>query len=166
MNIKNKPFAIIEEMYNENYSYLRNYLIGLTRSHEEADDVIQELFSKILRNPHWVLEVAHTRGWLVKSARNTLLDLHKKKRPELLQDEKIIENLLISNHSLEEEIVLKNQLETYFAEMSTTDKAIFIAKEYYGYKYEEISELLDIPISTVKSRVFRMRKKMMKERGD
>lgn len=164
--IENKPLKIIEDMYLAHYSYLRNYLIGLSRSHEEVDDVIQELFSKILRNPERVLEVENLRGWLVTSAKNTFLDFYRKKRPVLLKDEQLIEELLIYNSTPEDELVIKNQLETYLNGMTTTDKAVFIAKEYYGYKFDEISDLLNIPVSTLKSRMFRMRKTMIGKRGD
>lgn len=164
--MNNKPLELIEQMYHDHYSYLRNYLIGFTRSHEEADDVIQELFSKMLRNPQRVLEVENIRGWLVVSARNTFLDFYKKKQPVLLQDEKIMEHLLISNHTPETELMINSQLEMYLGNMSTTDKAIFMAKEYYGYTYEEISIILSITVSTLKSRIFRMRKKMINRRDD
>lgn len=164
--MNNKPLELIEQMYHAHYSYLRNYLIGFTRSHEEADDVIQELFSKILKKPQSILNVENIRGWLVVSARNTFLDFYKKKKPVLLKDEKIMEHLLISNHTPEAELMIKSQLEMHLGNMSTTDKAIFIAKEYYGYTYDEISILLNIPVSTLKSRVFRMRKKMIERRDD
>lgn len=164
--MNHKTLELIEQMYDAHYSYLRNYLIGFTKSHEEADDVIQELFAKILRNPQSVLAVKNIRGWLVISARNTFLDFYKKRKPILLKDEKIMEHLLISNHSLETDLIIKSQLEKYLSDMSKTDHAIFIAKEYYGYTYDEISVLLNIPVSTLKSRIFRMRKKMIKKRGD
>lgn len=164
--MKNKPLELIEQMYNTHYSYLRNYLIGFTRSHEEADDVIQELFSKILRNPESVLEIENIRGWLVTSARNTFLDFYRKRRPELLKDEKIMEHLLVSTHTPEADVIIKNQLEMYLEGMPVTDQAIFIAKEYYGYKYDEISELLNISVPNLKSRLFRMRKKMIKRRDN
>lgn len=163
---KNNPLEIIEAMYNAHYSYLKNHLIGLTKSDEEADDVIQELFSKILKEPQKVLEVDHFRSWLIKSAKNMLLDFYKKKRPGLLKDEKIMESILIHNNTPEDDALINDQLEMYLNNMSTTDKAILLAKEYHGYKYEEISELLNIPVQTLKSRVFRIRKKMIKERDD
>lgn len=151
-------------MYTAYYAYLRNYLIGLTKSQEEADDVIQELFSKILRHPPRVFEVENVRSWLTKSARNTLLNLHKRKRPGLLKEENILEILLISNNSAEDEAIVNHQLEGYLAGMSKTDQAIFIAKEYYGYTYEEISDMLHLAVPTLKSRIFRIRKKMIQNR--
>lgn len=161
---KNNPFDLIEEIYSEHYRYLRNFLIGLTKSDEVADDIIQELFAKILVTPTRVLEVNYMKSWLVQSAKHTLIDYYRKKKPELLSDENIIETLLIDNFTPEANLLVNNELETILAQFSTTDQAIILAKEYYGYHYEEISKLLNMPVSTLKSRVFRMRKSIMQRR--
>src|SRR5690625_7951143 len=105
-------------------------------------------------------------GWLIDSVKNYFVDFYKKRQVVLLEDEKIMQYLLISNYAPEDEVMVKSQLEMYLSNTSTTGKAIFIAKEYYGYTYDEISILLNIPVSTLKSRIFRMRKKMIKRRGD
>ncbi|WP_341323626.1 RNA polymerase sigma factor [Solibacillus sp. FSL H8-0523] len=104
------------------------------------------------------------RSWLITGVKNTLLDYYKKKKPELLQDENIIETLLVDNYTPEVRTTINNELETILGKLSTTEKAIIIAKEYYGYDYNEISELLNIPVSAIKSQVFRMRKRMIKVR--
>ncbi len=161
---KINPLDIIEDIYNEHYLYLKNFLIGLTKDGELADDIIQELFSKILLSPTTVLQVKYMKSWLVRGAKNTLLDHYKKKKPELLRDERIIETLLISNQTPETHSVLNEQLNTVLDGLSPTDKAIILAKEFYGYDYQEISELLNISVSTLKSKVFRMRKQMIKAR--
>lgn len=161
---KVNPLELIEQIYNEHYVYLRNFLIGLTKDDEIADEIIQELFSKILITPSRVLNVTYMKSWLVKGAKNTLLDYYKKKKPELLHDESIIESLLIDNDTPEINILINSQLETILGKLSAADKAVILAKEYYGYDYHEISELLNLPVSTLKSKVFRMRKRIIKER--
>ena len=82
----------------------------------------------------------------------------------MLQDENIIETLLVDNYTPEVSATINNELETILGKLSTSEKAIIIAKEYYGYDYNEISNLLNIPVSTIKSIVFRMRKRMIKVR--
>ena len=161
---KMNPLVLIEEIYNEHYAYLRNFLIGLTKSDVIADDIIQDFFTKILVSPSVVTEVKYMRSWLITGVKNTLLDYYKKKKPELLQDENIIETLLVDNYTPEVSATINNELETILGKLSTTEKAIIIAKEYYGYDYNEISDLLNIPVSTIKSIVFRMRKRMIKVR--
>ena len=161
---KMNPLVLIEEIYNEHYAYLRNFLIGLTKSDVIADDIIQDFFTKILVSPSVVTEVKYMRSWLITGVKNTLLDYYKKKKPELLQDENIIETLLVDNYTPEVRTTINNELETILGKLSTTEKAIIIAKEYYGYDYNEINELLNIPVSAIKSQVFRMRKRMIKVR--
>ncbi|MEK4080043.1 RNA polymerase sigma factor [Solibacillus sp. FSL K6-1126] len=161
---KLNPLVLIEEIYNEHYAYLRNFLIGLTKSDVIADDIIQDFFTKILVSPSVVTEVKYMRSWLITGVKNTLLDYYKKKKPELLQDENIIETLLIDNYTPEVSATINNELETILGKLSTSEKAIIIAKEYYGYDYNEISNLLNIPVSTIKSIVFRMRKRIIKVR--
>ncbi|MEK3765821.1 RNA polymerase sigma factor [Solibacillus sp. FSL K6-4121] len=158
------PLVLIEEIYNEHYAYLRNFLIGLTKSDVIADDIIQDFFTKILVSPSVVTEVKYMRSWLITGVKNTLLDYYKKKKPELLQDEHIIETLLVDNYTPEVSATINNELEMVLSKLSTSEKAIIIAKEYYGYDYNEISDLLNIPVSTIKSIVFRMRKRMIKVR--
>jgi RNA polymerase sigma-70 factor, ECF subfamily len=162
--VKKNPLKIIEDVYNEYYLYLKNFLTGLTRDGQLADEIIQELFAKILLNPSKVLEVSYMKSWLVKGARNTLLDHYKKKKPALLSDEKIIESLLINEASPEITILIRNELEHILNSLSPTERAIILAKEYYGYNYQEISDLLGIPIPTLKSKVFRTKKKIVKGR--
>ena len=161
---KMNPLVLIEEIYNEHYAYLRNFLIGLTKSDVIADDIIQDFFTKILVSPSVVTEVKYMRSWLITGVKNTLLDYYKKKKPELLHDENIIETLLVDNYTPEVSATINNELEMVLSKLSTSEKAIIIAKEYYGYDYNEISDLLNIPVSTIKSIVFRMRKRMIKVR--
>ncbi|WP_336046629.1 RNA polymerase sigma factor [Solibacillus ferritrahens] len=161
---KMNPLVLIEEIYNEHYAYLRNFLIGLTKSDVIADDIIQDFFTKILVSPSVVTEVKYMKSWLITGVKNTLLDYYKKKKPELLHDENIIETLLVDNYTPEVSATINNELEMVLSKLSTSEKAIIIAKEYYGYDYNEISDLLNIPVSTIKSIVFRMRKRMIKVR--
>lgn len=158
------PFEAIEEIYMDHYPYLRNYLLKLTKDEEVADDIIQELFSKILKDPARISQVQHLKSWLIKASKNTLLDYYKKKKPELLHDENLIEDLLVNYQTPESKAVMNAQIEAALKDLSKRDRSIVLAKFYYGYSYEEISDLLNISISTIKSTVFRIRKQMAKGR--
>ncbi|MFA1819310.1 RNA polymerase sigma factor [Virgibacillus oceani] len=136
--------------------------MGLTKNDEVGDDIIQELFAKILVNPSSILEVTYMKSWLVRGAKNTLLDYYKKKKPELLKDENMIESILINNQTAEVRTLVNQQIHTVLEGLNVTDRAILLAKVYYGYDYQKISELLNIPVSTLKSKVFRMRKQLAK----
>ncbi|MBT2218604.1 RNA polymerase sigma factor [Virgibacillus dakarensis] len=103
---KLRPFQYVERIYEEHYYDLRRYLTKMTYSQEEADDIIQELFTKIITKPSIIKDVRSIKGWLKVAARNTLIDRYKKKRPSLLKEGDIIEDLLINNYSPEDQIII------------------------------------------------------------
>ncbi|WP_042475617.1 RNA polymerase sigma factor [Bacillus ndiopicus] len=156
------PFELVETIYLEHYLYLKNYLIKLTKNEAIAEDIIQELFTKILKDPAKLIEVTYIKSWLIKSAKNTLLDYYKKRKPVLLNDEAIIEELLINYQTPEFKALLHAEIDFALKDLSRQEQLILLAKFHYGYNYEEISELLNIPVSTIKSKVFRIRKMMVK----
>ena len=110
----------------------------------------------------------YVRSWIVTSAKNLLIDNYRKKSPSLLKDEEVISNLLVEHHDPEKKYLIKYTIEETLRHFSETDKTIFLAKEYYGYKYKEISALMDMPVSSVKSRIFRVKKIILSsiQRGD
>lgn len=161
-----KPLQFVEDIYEANYYDLRRYLIKISGSPEEADDIIQELFTKIITKPSIIIDAYSIKGWLKVSARNALIDRYRKKKPHLLKDENIMETMLIDNYSPENQVVLGSELDSLLETLSKTDKSIILAKEYYGYEYKEISEMFNLNVSTIKSKVFRVKKRLMKARGD
>ncbi|WP_308778335.1 MULTISPECIES: RNA polymerase sigma factor [Bacillaceae] len=120
----------------------------------------------MITKPSIIKDVRSIKGWLKVAARNTLIDRYKKNRPSLLKEGDIIEDLLINNYSPEDQIIIDAQLGSILATLSKTDKSIILTKEYYGYDYKEISEMLNLSISTIKSRVFRVKKRLIKARND
>lgn len=58
-------FSLIEKEYTMNYSYLKNFLVKLTNDQNLAEDVVQEVFSRLLKEPEKILEVQYIKSWLV-----------------------------------------------------------------------------------------------------
>jgi len=55
---------------------------------------------------------------------------------------------------------LRERLEREIAELSPTQREVFVLKEFQGLKYREIAELLDVPIGTVMSRLYAARQRL------
>ncbi|UOQ84321.1 RNA polymerase sigma factor [Gracilibacillus salinarum] len=140
--------------------FLRNFLIGLTKNENEAEDILQDLFTRILFNPENMFKVTYTRSWLLTCAKNAFLDYYKKKKPVLLNDEELIEQLLIEPTSTEKEVLVNHQLETLLNTLDPIDKAIILAKEYYSYL--EMEHLFNLTTPNLKSKVFRIKKRLVK----
>jgi len=154
-------FSLIENVYKEHYLYLKHFLLKITSDEKLIEDVIQEVFSKMLLNPEKILEVRHIRSWLITNTRNLLTDHFRKKKPRLLSEEEVIADLFITDLSPEKKYVLKSSINDILKGLSKLDQTLLLAKEYYEYTYEEISVFLNMPVSTIKSKIFRLKKRLI-----
>ena len=132
-----------------------------------AEDVTQESFIKAYKSLESFREESAFYTWLYRIASNTSKNylISKKRKNELLESEvfssKEIDIFDIPGGSSPEEILQANNLrEVIFESLSNLPEDIRTAvslREFEGLSYEEISEVLDCPIGTVRSRIFRGR---------
>ena len=136
----------------ENYNILKGYTIKMTGDPHLAQDIIQDTMLKALINISKFTPYGKFSTWLIKIATNVYRDfLRKNKVSELLEEtieatESNVEEITITNISYQE-------IMRILLCISYEKRAVFILKHYYGYKYEEISEILSCPIGTVRSRL-------------
>ncbi len=146
---------------------LRRYALKLTKDVNDADDLMQDTTLRALKNADKYVENANFKGWMMTIMYNIYLN----NRDRLDRQRKLIDsNVDVSNVSV-----------LVSGGYSTPDGSYNI-KEIYGavdrlsghirtpfsmylsgYKYAEIAEHLDIPIGTVKSRIFFARKVLQQE---
>ncbi|MBU3181963.1 RNA polymerase sigma factor SigY [Clostridium psychrophilum] len=135
-----------------NYPILQGYVIKMTGNSDIAQDIVQETMLKAVINIKKFVPKAKFSTWLITIATNLYRDFLRKTKNLKLIDETIEtkecgpEESLISNieYNAVKEILIKLPYEK---------RAVFILKHYYGYKYEEIAEILKCPIGTVRSRL-------------
>jgi len=139
-------------LLSENYSILKGYTIKMTGDPHLAQDIIQETMLKALININKFTPYGKFSTWLIKIATNVYRDyLRKNKTSELLQE------TIEAQESNVEELTIRNieykEIMRILLNISYEKRAVFILKHYYGYKYEEISEIISCPIGTVRSRL-------------
>ncbi|MBD1380749.1 RNA polymerase sigma factor [Metabacillus arenae] len=157
MKNRESPIEVIEDIYNKHYQYIFHFLLSLTTDKQLAEDIIQEVFSKILLQPEKILEINNIKSFLIKCAKNQLIDHYRKKKPSLFKDDQAIERLLVDNYSANK-ILEVNEINEILLKLPSKYSFVIIARDYYGYSYQEISDFLEISLVNVKSRIFRARK--------
>ena len=142
---------------------LKPHAMRLTRDINDAEDLIQETIVRALTNEDKFQEGTNIRAWLFTIMKNIFInDYRKKIKRNTVID--TTDNLYYLNASS----TISNAGERAFVMNDIKDALMKISNElrvpflmhYKGYKYHEIAEQLNLPLGTVKSRIFFARKEL------
>ncbi len=128
-----------------------NYLLRLVRDREDALDLAQDVFLKAFQNLKKLEDPSRFGAWLFRIAHNEAYSLLRKNRPE---SELAIEPSTAGLSSRMFPVELNLSVESALARLSPDQREAVMLKVYQGFKFEEMSEILSCPVSTVKSRVY------------
>ncbi len=151
-------------------SFLENVAIKFTKDREEASDLTQDTFLKALSNREKYRPGTNIKGWLYTIMKNTFINQYRKKKSRNTYSDDTENQYFINQKeahadSRPESLVNQNHIQKVIDNTDSHYVDSFMM-HYEGYKYEEIAEILDIPLGTVKSRIFLARKKLMAQLAD
>lgn len=129
-------------------SDLFRYVSNLVREDGLAEDVLQEVFLRIYRKLGWLREPSFFRPWAYRIATNEAF--RQLKRHRRWSEEVCDEETLAAIPALPE-----NQLEIspLLAMLSPASRAVIVLHYLHELSLEEVADVLDLPIGTVKSRL-------------
>ena len=155
------------EFYNrfdEMSSLLKSFAYNLTKNVEEAKDLFQETAYRAMTNMDKFRPGTNFKAWLFTIMKNIFINNYRKKsKANTIMD--ATDNLYFIN-SGNKNIANAGDSNVMMQELTkiveTLDKSIKIPflMHYQGFKYQEIAEHLDLPLGTVKSRIFFARKEL------
>lgn len=145
-------------------SNMYNFAYMLTANRDAAADLLQETSLKVLDNEHSYSQNTNFKGWVLTIMRNIFINNYRRcRRADTVIDK--TDNLYLL--SLPQDAASETPEDSYRA--SEIVKAIHelpdeIGKPFSlmvaGYKYEEIAQQLNIPMGTVKNRIYQARKRL------
>ena len=128
------------------------FIVKNLRHEEDARDVVQSAFEKLWRNREDV-EYEKSKSYLFTVAYNCMIDhLRKIKRIHLKEEFKEETRITDRQHNNAKEI-----LEKALAKLSETQRSLVMLKDYEGYSYEEIGQIMNLSESQVKVYLHRAR---------
>lgn len=141
-----------------------SFALKLTLNKEEASDLVQDTTLKALNNEEKFVENSNFKGWMLTIMRNIFINNYRKSAREntVVDTTEDCRHLNLSQESgLEtpEGAFAMNEIEAIIAGFDA-DYRLPFSMHVAGYKYEEISEKLNMPLGTVKSRIFFTRKRL------
>lgn len=143
---------------------LLSFALKLTANREEAQDLVQDTTLKALRNESKFVDNTNFKGWMLTIMRNIFINNYRKNAREntMVDSSGDLFHLNMSQDSGVETpdgAYACNEISDIIAGFSSDYREPF-SMHVAGYKYEEIAEKLQMPLGTVKSRIFFARKKL------
>jgi RNA polymerase sigma-70 factor (ECF subfamily) len=149
-----------EEVASDHGRFLYGLAYRLTGNHHDAQDVVQDVLIRVQRGLGSYVP-GNIEGWLSRITTNAFLDRVRKskRRPTVaLPDDpdRIIEGSPGADAELAQES-LPDDLQQLLNDLPPEYRVPVVLKDVVGFSYEEISDALDVPMGTVRSRIQRGR---------
>lgn len=145
--------SAFEALVRRHQGLVRNWLRRLGNDPVRADDVAQETFVQVWRRLRDYRGEGEFRSWLLKIAYSQFLQhIRRQKRQSALLEQ--VEQLAVRDCSSANNEELPD-LERLLSPLSVEEKACMLLCYSHGYSHVEVSELLGMPLGTVKSLIRR-----------
>ena len=155
----------ISEVVSKQGARLRNFIRKRVPNEADVEDLLQEVFYELVEANRLLMPIEYVTGWLFQVARNRITDLFRKKKPETFSDAAVvdeegellrIEDLLPSPDAGPEAVYVRNEmlqeLELALSELPQEQRQIFLAHEFEGRSFKELSQESGVSINTLLSR--------------
>lgn len=139
--------------------HIYRYILKQIKDDDLAKDIVQESYIKLWENVDKI-DYVKTKSWLFKTAYRTMIDIIRKRKHETKVD-----NIRHSAHS-ESYTDLKYWLDKALETLPEKQKSAILLRDYEGYSYLEIGEILDLSESQVKVYIYRGRVALKKYIGN
>jgi RNA polymerase sigma factor (sigma-70 family) len=167
----------ISDAIDRDKTRLRNFIRRRVADPSDAEDVLQEVFYELVETYRLMKPIEQVGAWLFRVARNRIIDLFRKKKPEASTNAPVVaedgefltlEDLLPSPDAGPEaayaRTVLLEELEDALEELPEEQREVFIAHEIEGRSFKELAVETGLSVNTLLSRkhyaVIRLRERL------
>jgi len=164
--------AAFEELIRRHQQRVFGLVNGILRRREDVEDVVQQVFLKVFVSiKRFDLRAAFST-WLYKITVNECWDYLRKKKVRPLVYETDLSEEQVSRldgvvsaerppESPARRAETKDLLEQLLDELPERDRELLVLKEVEGFSVQELAEMLELNVNTVKVRLFRVRARLM-----
>jgi len=154
--------ATFEDLAMPLFDQLYNFARWLTHDTAEAEDLVQETYTKALRGFSSFQAGTNFRAWMYRILRNSFLSSRTGLKTMVALNGEVDEVVLPAENTTPESILIQQAdrevVQQAMAELAVPFREILLLCEVEEMSYQEIAETLAIPAGTVMSRLFRARK--------
>jgi len=157
LQIRNGDVDKLSILFERHHISVYNFFLRMTGKKESSEDMVQDVFLRMLKYRHTYRGDGKFSNWMFHIARNVQNDYFKKQKRVEISDEETPE--LISDNPSPGEMMEQNQehalIRAALLRLSLEKREVLVLSRFQNKKYEEIADLLDCKVGTIKARVHR-----------
>ena len=153
------PEELLEELVRDHLDAVYRVAYSVVRDSALAEDVSQDAILKAWRALPTFRGESSLRSWVLRITHNTAISTLRKRREEIRDPDLLPE--AESTTSTERQVVERLSVDAFEDALDQLDelsRSIVVLREIEGLSYDEIADLLDVPLPTVKTRLLRSRR--------
>ena len=155
----------ISDAVRNEQARVRNFIRRRVPDPLDAEDILQDVFAELVETYRLMKPIEQVGAWLFRVARNRIIDLFRKKKPEARADQQavtaegetlLLEDLLPSEEAAPDEAyvqsILLAELEDALDELPPEQREVFVAHEIEGRSFKELAAETGLSVNTLLSR--------------
>jgi len=146
-------------LFDRHHRMLFNFFLRLTANRGLSEDLVQEVFFRMLKYRQTFQAGTNFTAWMYQIARNAHLDQARKHRLEIVPDDETtwgnVASAGLDPHEQMEQTQQIGLLRRALAKLPLEKREVLVLSRFQNLKYGEIAEILDCEIGAVKVRVYR-----------
>ena len=163
-----EPSADFRQQALVHLDALYGFALRLTKRPPDADDLVQETYLRAFRFAHRFEPGTHLRAWLFQILRNTFLTFYRREAHQLVllgPEWNGLEDAAESDVP-GASVATVLDLERALGELPEDFRSVLLLADLEGFPLGEIGHIMDVPVGTVKSRLFRARRLLRRRLAD
>jgi RNA polymerase sigma factor (sigma-70 family) len=145
---------------------MRRYARALTRDDQDADDVVQDAILRAIERKKSFKPEFSRRRWLLAIVHNVFISGKRREAAEARRNDRFAETLERNPDLEQEQRVRLSRIASAYASLPEHHRAVLHLTAVEGLTYQEVADVLDIPVGTVMSRLSRAREALkQREQG-
>ena len=155
----------LSEVVTREQSRLRSYIRRRVADRRDAEDILQDVFYRLVEANRLLMPIDHVTGWLFQVARNRITDFFRKQQPERSSEAAAartaeeaggLEDLLPSPDAGPDALyarrLLLDEIQHALDELPPEQRGVFVAHEFDGQSFKDMAAATGVSINTLLSR--------------
>lgn len=156
-----EPVEALAELTRRHADAVYRVALSVMKSHEQAEDVAQDALLKAWQALPTFRSDAPLKNWLLRITHNTAISALRRRRDVHVDPMEMPEAPEPAYRSVESRVEARVSIDTFedaLQQLDELSRAVVVLREVEGLSYEEISQVLDVGLPTVKTRLLRARR--------